>query len=218
MAVAMAAVALAALSGCVPAPKPGTIDIVGDSILFQTFWHRQSEFTAGSPAGASIVSDARLGIGFPDMLAPEAKRAASGRPATLVIALGTNDAGPVDGGWTSADDAELRALMASVSPTACVVLVLPGYADKPAVPSTYRADLTAGRKAMRQAAADRAAKGRATFVADWGAVALAHPELTGDDGIHLAADAPAIPERRVNEAAGKAWTKVLWDGVRHCPS
>lgn len=214
MAVLVAAVALV---GCVPTPKPGTIDVVGDSILFQTFWNRQREFTVGSPSDASIIVDAHPGVGFPDPLEAERARAESGRPAILAIALGTNDAGPVDGGWNATDEQELQDLLAVPSRTTCIVLVLPGYADKPTVPSTYRADLKAARAAIRAAAAARSKAGKPTVVADWGAVALAHPELVGDDGIHLAADAPATPERRVNEAAAKAWTKVLWDGVARCP-
>ena len=200
-----------------PTPKAGTIDIVGDSLAFQANWARPEAFLVGSPKGADVVRDFKPGIGFPDVQAAQEKRAAAARPAILVIALGTNDAGPKDGGWTSADDRELRALMASVSTTSCVVLVLPGHADKPAVTATYRADLASARAAMRKAATDRKAKGQPTVTADWGAVALARPELTVDDGIHLADGAPATPARIVDEAAANAWTKVLWTGVAACP-
>ena len=205
------------LSACVPTPKAGTIDVVGDSIAFQANWARPEAFRAGSPKGADIVLDLRPGIGFPDVLAAERARASSARPATLVIALGTNDAGPADLGWTAADDQELRDLMAAPSSTACVVLVLPGYSDKPAVTSSHRVDLDAARAAMRRAASDRKAKGQPTVIADWGAVARAHPEHTVDDGIHLADDHPGAPNRIVNEAAADAWTKVLWAGVAACP-
>lgn len=212
-----ALLAATGLTACVPTPKVGTIDVVSDSLGFQANWHRPQEFLVGSPKGADIVLDFKPGIGFPDVLAAQRKRAAAARPAIFVIALGTNDAGPKDGGWTSADDKELRDLMAAVSTTSCVVLVLPGHADKPAVTDTYRADLAKARTAMRKAAADRKAQGQPTVVADWGAVALARPELTVDDGIHLADDAPSNPQRIVNEAAADAWTKVLWSGVKVCP-
>lgn len=205
------------LSGCAPTPRPGTIDVVGDSLAFQANWARNREFTAGAPKGADIALDFTPGIGFPDVMAAQRKRVASARPAILVIALGTNDAGPLDGGWSSTDDKELRDLMALPSTKACVVLVLPGHADKPAVTASYRADLKDARDAMRKAAADRKAKGQPTVVADWGAVALARPELTVADGIHLADDAPSAPNRIVNEAAADAWSKVLWTGVNACP-
>jgi hypothetical protein len=205
------------ITACAPTPKAGTIDVVGDSLAFQANWGRNREFTAGAPAGADLFLDFTPGIGFPDVMAAQRKRVAAARPATLVIALGTNDAGPLDGGWTSTDDKELRDLMALPSTKACVVLVLPGHADKPAVTSTYRADLAEARAAMRKAAADRKAKGQPTVVADWGAVALARPDLTVADGIHLADDAPSTPARIVNEDAADAWTKVLWSGVKACP-
>jgi len=213
----LAILASTGLSGCVPTPKAGTIDVVGDSLAFQANWARPKEFLVGSPKGADTALDFRPGIGFPDVMAAERKRVAAARPAILVIALGTNDAGPLDGGWSATDDKELRALMALPSTTTCVVLVLPGAADKPAVTSTYRADLTAARAAMRKAASDRKAKGQPTVVADWGAVALARPDLTVDDGIHLADDAPSTPDRIVNEVAANAWTQVLWSGVAACP-
>jgi hypothetical protein len=205
------------LTGCAPTPKAGTIDVVGDSLPFQANWARPTEFLKGSPAGASVVLDLKPGVGFPDVMAAQRKRVASARPAILVVALGTNDAGYLDGGWDATDDKELRDLMALPSTTACVVLVLPGHADKPAVSAQYRADLKAARAAMRAAAADRKGKGQPTVVADWGAVALAQPGLTVDDGIHLADDAPSAPNRIVNEAAANAWTKVLWAGVAACP-
>jgi hypothetical protein len=217
VAAAVALAASSALSSCAPTPKPGTIDVVGDSIAFQANWGRPDEFLVGRPKGSDVVLDLKPGIGFPDVMAAETERVAAARPATLVIALGTNDAGPADLGWNAADDEELRDLMALPATTSCVVLVLPGYADKPAVSSTYRADLDAARAAMRKAASDRKAKGRPTVVADWGAVARARPELTVDDGIHLADDAPSAPNRIVDEAAADAWTKVLWSGVAACP-
>ncbi|HWJ97845.1 MAG TPA: SGNH/GDSL hydrolase family protein [Acidimicrobiales bacterium] len=213
----LALAASTGLTGCVPTPKAGTIDVVGDSLAFQANWARPAEFLVGSPRGADVALDFRPGIGFPDVMAAQRTRVAAARPAILVVALGTNDAGPLDNGWNAADDKELRALMALPSPTTCVVLVLPGAADKPAVTATYRTDLTAARAAMRKAAADRKAKGQPTVVADWGAVALARPELTVADGIHLADDAPSAPGRIVNEAAANAWTKVLWSGVAACP-
>jgi len=205
------------LTSCAPTPKAGTIDVVGDSLAFQANWARSTEFATGAPRGADLVRDFKPGIGFPDVMAAQRKRVAAARPAILVIALGTNDAGPLDGGWNATDDKELRDLMALPSPKACVVLVLPGHADKPGVASTYRVDLRNARAAMRKAAADRKAAGRPTVVADWGAVALARPELTADDGIHLADGAPSAPSRIVNEAAANAWTKVLWSGVAACP-
>ncbi|MCU1369730.1 MAG: hypothetical protein JWO77_924 [Ilumatobacteraceae bacterium] len=213
----LAVSATTGLTGCAPTPKAGTIDVVGDSLAFQANWGRPTEFLAGSPKGSNVVLDLKPGIGFPDVMAAQRKRVAAARPAILVIALGTNDAGPVDGGWNSADDRELRALMALPSTTTCVVLVLPGHADKPTVTATYRADLKAARAAMRTAAADRRATGQPTVVADWGAVALAQPALTVDDGIHLADGAPSTPDRIVDEAAADAWTKVLWTGVAACP-
>ncbi len=213
----LALLAATGLTGCVPTPKPGTIDIVGDSIAFQANWARPDAFVVGAPRGADVVRDFTPGIGFPDVMTAERKRVQAARPAILVIALGTNDAGPTDQGWNAADDQELRALMALPSTTTCVVLVLPGYSDKPAVTSTQRYDLDAARAAMRKAAADRKAKGQPTVVADWGAVARARPELTIDDGIHLADDAPSTPDRIVDEAAADAWTTVLWTGVASCP-
>ncbi len=204
------------LTGCVPEPTPGTIDIVGDSLAVQASWKRSAEFPVGAPPGSDVLIDAHPGIGFADVLAAERARAAKGRPATLVIALGANDAGPVDGGWEPTDDKQLRDLMGAPSPSACVVLVLPGYSDKPAVTASYRVDLRVARSAMRAAAADRSKRGQPTVVADWGAVALAHPELTGTDGIHLAATAPE-PGRAADEAAATAWTKVVWGGVARCP-
>lgn len=213
----LALLAATGLTGCTPTPKPGTIDIVGDSIAFQANWARPAAFLVGAPRGADVVRDFKPGIGFPDVMTAERTRVASARPAILVVALGTNDAGPADLGWNATDDQELRALMALPSTSTCVVLVLPGYSDKPAVTRTHRVDLDAARAAMRKAAADRRAKGQPTVVADWGAVARARPELTVDDGIHLADGAPSTPDRIVDEAAADAWTRVLWTGVASCP-
>ena len=118
---AAALVTAVALTACAPTPKAGTIDVVGDSLAFQSNWAREAEFRSGAPKGSNLALDLEAGIGFPDVMAAQRARVAAARPAILVIALGTNDAGPFDGGWNAADDKELRDLMALPSTTACVV-------------------------------------------------------------------------------------------------
>ncbi len=193
-----------------PSPTVGTIDLVGDSIAFEAHWARDAEFGAGFPARTDLVNESTPGVRFQDLQPDEEVRVRQvQRPSALVIALGTNNAKMDDGGWTIDDEAEFDTLLHTPADDACVVVVLPGYG--PQADADRKREGDKARAAMAALAATR----DDTVVVDWGAVALAHPELLQADGIHLASDG-ALPGRQANEAAANAFAAVLWDGVARC--
>lgn len=211
----VAALTIALLAGCRPAPTPTarTIDLLGDSITWQAYWGRTRAFEGqGRPPGSSFVVDAKPGAVLADPYDREAARvygASSPRPAVLVVALGTNDALPKTGGWTTEDTATARRLLALPATTACVVVILPGLAAKATVTATMRAEMTEARAALRGVAAERA-RTSPTVVRDWGALVAADPSLTEADGIHLpAGDALAGP--------AAVYARTIWSGVAACP-
>lgn len=71
------------------------------------------------------------------------------------------------------------------------------------------------RAAIEAAARARMDRGSPTVIADWGALAESRPELTRDDGVHLA-DADPPDGQLAEDPAADAWTGVMWDGVARC--
>ncbi|MFN8019163.1 MAG: fibronectin type III domain-containing protein [Acidimicrobiales bacterium] len=195
-----------------PEPTPGTIDVVGDSLLFQATENRRSEFAGeGQPDDTDAITYPYIGMGFHEALPDERRRVVTGgRPSALVLALGTNDSNPDNGGWTTADLADYRAMLHLPSPDACVVVVLPGLGE--AASSGRHANEAVARADMARLAAARPN----TVVVDWQAEVDAHPELLGPDGVHLAEDGE-VAGQRASGAAADAYASTIWQGVAQCP-
>lgn len=194
-----------------PAPTAGTIDLVGDSLTAYMTWGQP--WQTGAPAGSDIVLDAWNGYEFESVHQRELDRVASGRPETLVVALGTNDAGGFSGGWGSDDANQFASLIHAPHPTACVVVVTPGFVEKSgAEPHPFtRLEMLEARAVMTDIAGDMAN----TIVVDWHAIVGASPDLLGEDGIHLANDAPG-PGQFANPEAAAARRDAIWQAVDRC--
>ncbi|HEX8804226.1 MAG TPA: hypothetical protein VF743_08530 [Acidimicrobiales bacterium] len=204
-AAAAGALALAVASGCTPEPTPGSVDVAGDSLTIQAIFAHG--YGVDAPEDLQII--ANIGWRAIDAQPDVSDHAAHGRPATLVVALGTNDSEPTsNGGWDGADVTAFRTLLNTPHPSACVVVVLPGMTS--AAPAAHRAELVEARQALVALANERPR----TVLVDWQAVVDAHPEYIGPDGIHLrwTDEGPADPE------AAAARTALYWSGVRACPA
>ena len=199
---------LAILTACQPTPTPKTIDILGDSLTQQAYWNRDAAFLAqGQPPGSDVVFDAWMGNQFHDVQAAETARVndtEQPRPAIMVIALGTNNALGWTGYWTTSDQQDYDKLLNTPHATTCVVVVLPGFSYKPSIEQKAQEQVSKARSYMKTQALARPK----TVVADWGAIARAHPEYTTDDGIHLVD----------TDAVKNLYAKTIWDGVNSCPA
>ena len=192
----LAAVALLG-AACVPEPRPGSVDVAGDSLTIQAFYN--GGFGEGAPSDLDVIAD--NGWTVAEAQRRVAANAAAGRPSVLVVALATNDAHPWRGGWTSSDVTGFRRMMSTPHPSACVVLVLPGWGAGASIEHGYHMNLA--RSSLRRLATERPR----TVVADWLAVVQAHPEYLRSDGIHLS-----------GLAAWHARSALYWQGVAACPA
>lgn len=184
----------ATLTAC--EPVPGTVDIVGDSLTIQGIlsnpdvepdtdvyaglgWRVDGGYEAPSPQehlDANVVrqdctagdSDCDPNLSYP-------------RPEVVVVALGTNDARPANGGWDLADVGRFDELVnRTVHDDACVAIVLPAYGD--GIAASYAAEVDHARRDLVTVAGWRDGP---TVVADWAEDIAAHPEWIEPDGIHL---------------------------------
>ena len=196
-----------------PAPSAGTIDVIGDSITAQSFWFRDAEWAAqGQPAYSDVLKDAYPGRQFQDIQATERDRIlTSRRPATLVLALGTNNAIVDNGGWTTSDEVAFRSFLDLASPDACVVVVLPGYGSQAS--AAFKAQDDKARAYLAATAPTRPN----TQVVDWGAVTSLHPDYLDTDGIHLDR-LDTLPNQQANPTAANAFAAKIWEGVSQCPN
>jgi hypothetical protein len=199
-----------------PQPLPNTIDIVGDSIATQAFWHRAAQYDAqGRPAGFDVLLDQWMGRSFADVQEQETARANdpdAPRPSILVIAMGTNNAGPYSAGWGADDEADFDRLLRTPHSSSCVVTVLPFYVVKGAQPNVFtRLEMDEARTAMTEQAQERPN----TVVVDWQPYVRSHPSLIKADGIHLNDDAK-LEGDLANADAADAWAAMMWSGVNQC--
>lgn len=192
------------LGACQPEPTPGTVDLVGDSISLQAM-------LAGGGLGAQPGDlETHVGLGWTaaDVLPWVQHQVASGRPETLVVALGVNDASLRNGGWTWGDIAVWVDLLDAPHPEACVVVVLPAVGDG-ASPELHT-EVAEARDSMTHIAERRAGP---TVVTDWGIVVDADPAVLAGDGVHLAeGDGPY----GIDPYAAEAATSLYWQGVEQC--
>jgi len=203
----LAATAIACIPAPVtkPEPTPGSVDVAGDSLTIQAFY--RYGLGLGAPTDVNVI--AYLGWEVGDVQGPVAADVAAGRPEFLVVALATNDANPVDGGgWTGADVDAFRNLFNTPHPSACVVVVLPGWGA--GVSSAWRTELVESRGGLSLLAAQR---GGRTVTVDWLAVVQAHPEYLGPDGIHLRQEGDVVDPQAANARA-----QLYWSGVAACPA
>jgi hypothetical protein len=182
-------------AACVPAPRPGTVDVAGDSLTIQAFFN--GGFGAGAPEDLQVHADNGWQAG--DAQPKISANVARGRPEILVVALATNDANPANGGWSGADVTRFRTLINTPHPDACVVVVTPGYG--PTLGSAYKRELYEARVALRSLIAQRPR----TVEADWYVVVRDHPEYVRSDGIHLS-----------GQPAWHARSALYWSGVARC--
>lgn len=169
--------------------------MAGDSLTIQAFYN--GGFGEGAPTDLQVMAD--NGWTAADVQPEVTAHARAGRPETLVVALGTNDAHPWRGGWTASDVVAFRKLVTTPHADACVVVVTPGYGD--GVTLEYAYYLNQARAALRRLVTERPR----TVEVDWMAVVQAHPEYLQADGIHL-----------TGEAAWHARSALYWQGLTAC--
>lgn len=195
-ALCLATVALAG-AACVPEPRPGSVDVAGDSLTIQAFYN--GGFGEGAPSDLDVIADNGWTVGNAQRRVDA--NILAGRPSVLVVAFATNDAHPWHGGWTSSDVAAFRRMMSAPHPSACVVLVLPGWGAGASIEHGYH--MHQARSALSRLARERPR----TVVVDWLPVLQAHPEYLRPDGIHLS-----------GLAAWHARSALYWQGVAGCPA
>jgi hypothetical protein len=195
--------------------EPGTVTVVGDS-LTQTAAYL---YGPGEGAPPEVEMLAWQGWTAADAQPDLEAAVAAGRADTVVLALGTNDSSVAAGrdGWSAADVERFRQLLATPAPSACVVVVLPGYGagidpSHAAEMEKARTDLVGLADERRHLRASDPNVG-ATVVVDWQAELTAHPQLLNPDGIHLAQD-PA--NSLISADAAAARTGLYWRGVASC--
>lgn len=201
------AVAALAQGYCQPVPEPGTTDLVSDSIGTQAMLAG-----GGLDTQPEDLDTEALGLGWTaaDALPVVREHVADGRPETLVVALGVNDASLRHGGWTWADVAIWVDLFDAPHPDACVVVVLPAVGDGASTELTREVD-----KARHGIDALAGQREGPTVVVDWGAVIAIDQTLLADDDVHLArGDGPY----GISTYAAEAATSLYWQGTAQCPS
>lgn len=200
-------------------PLPGTVELVGDSITFQSFWYHGFLPTAPDDAHRDIY--AWLGWQVRDVQAHVTEKAAQRWPETLIVALGTNDSSVLtewgQDGWTPADLQRFRTLINTVHPSTKVVLVLPGYGA--GVNPNHATQMDLAKQDLTALATERPH----TIVVSWQALIDADPTIMDTDGIHLAWETynnpdgtPALnpdgtPARRVTKHAADTRQQLYWD-------
>jgi len=188
-----------------PTPTPGSVDVAGDSLTIQTFFR----YGLGRNAPTDVHVIAGLGWKVGDVQPGLTADAAAGRPATLIVALGTNDSHPVHGfGWGGEDADAFRALMNTPHASACVVVVLPGYGA--GITPAWRTEMDEARGALNFLALQR---GGRTVVVDWMPIVQAHPDYLMDDGVHLRQVDDVVDAR-----AADARAQLYWSGMAACPA
>jgi hypothetical protein len=186
-------------------PTPGSVDVAGDSLTIQTFFR----YGPGQGAPDDVKTVAGLGWKVGDVQPTITADVAAGRPAVLIVALGTNDSHPVQGfGWNGDDANAFRTLMTSPHPSACVVVVLPGYGA--GISPAWRTEMDEARGALNFLAIQR---GGRTVVADWQPIVQAHPEYLLSDGVHLRQEGDVVDAR-----AAAARSQLYWSGMAACPA
>jgi hypothetical protein len=202
---ALVATALVA-AGCKPEPVPGSVDLVGDSITFQAMF-----VGGGLPEQPEDLQRAvDIGWQASDVLGWVQDQVADERPEALIVALGTNDAAPRNGGWTASDVATWDELLNAPHTDSCVVVILPALGD--AAPQDHRDQVELARQGITSVAQTREGP---TVIEDWGLVIAADPSVLAEDGVHMAKDADG-PYGLSVEAA-QARTSLYWQGLANCP-
>lgn len=167
-----AALALSASACEKQPPVPGHVSVAGDSLTFQG--------NLFDGPGHDWDLDGKVGLGWEaEDAQPRLQADVEGQasPAVLVVALGQNDAG-AKGGLSTADRADLSALLNTVHPDARVVLVKPAYLGTS--PSRQ-----AGIAAYRSWVDGVIERHPTWVVVDWLPIVQAHPEYLGPDCFHL---------------------------------
>jgi hypothetical protein len=131
---------------------------------------------------------------------------ADGRPETLVVALGTNEA---NRGWTWADIAAWVDLLNAPHPDACVAIVLPAVGES-ADPGV-KERIEDSRAVIPDLAEDREGDG-GVVITDWRDVITEDPTILDPDGIHLAWEEDGV----VSEPAAQARMSIYWESARQC--
>ncbi|HEX8804492.1 MAG TPA: SGNH/GDSL hydrolase family protein, partial [Acidimicrobiales bacterium] len=155
-------------------------------------------FGVGAPADLKVIA----GLGWTAAQAQPrlSTDISNGRPAILVEALGTNDSNPACcGGWTSDDVNRFRLMINSPHPSACVVVVLPGYG--PGATQAHKDAMYRARLSLRRLIAERPR----TVEVDWYPLVRDDPSLVEADGIHL--------------SGAESWaarSSLYWEGVAKC--
>jgi hypothetical protein len=185
--------------------EPGTILVVGDSIVSSAFANHDRRFTSAAPRGYEVVVDAFMGQETTDHTTIVRQFATRNQPSRLVIELGTNDA--FDRGWTDVDAANYAALLDATPPRTCVTVVLPAVSpDGVAFKRAATADASA---AIRRLVASRPNR----RVVDFAAFQEAHPTFIASDGIHLRTDGSAGTDPDEVLDTYRDW---LWSAVDRC--
>jgi hypothetical protein len=191
--------------------EPGEVYVIGDS-LTSTAWNAHG-VGKGAPEDLTITA-------WPGWSAAEAQPSlevavAQHKVDTLILALGTNDStyAYAREGWNGADVEHFRQLLATPDPSACVVVVLPGYG--PGIEPSHAVEMNEARADLTRLAEERRADpaNGPTVVVDWQTQLTVRPDLVGPDGIHLVND-PAIGWPTAKASAAR--TGLYWHGVAGC--
>lgn len=197
-------VLLAALA-CKPEPQPGSVDVVGDSITVQAL-------VAGTQAGPDdVVTHAGLGWTAADVAPWVDAQVDGGRPETLVIALGSNDAALRNGGWTWADVATWVDLVNAPHEDACVAVLLPAVGD--GADPAYAAQIDEARHGIVTVLQHHRTGDGPTVVEDWADWTTTTPGVLADDGLHLA---PGDGPHGIDPAAADTRLAATWSAAAAC--
>lgn len=192
-------IGLAAFFATACRPLPGTVDVAGDSVSAQAFGYTPTRPGVTNGADTEAV---RYGWACGDVDGIVQQHVNRARPATLIVALGPNDA--LDG-WTWDDRHCFDRLVDTIlDPTACAVFVLPAW-GAPLEGSQWALNMGRARNSLTAVAGERQAAGRPTVVVDWTPIIAAHPEYLDAGGIHL-----------TGEPAAGARLQLYADGAAQC--
>lgn len=155
--------------------------LLGDSLTEQAFGILGGP-TAGAPAHLRRWSH----VGWTLRAAADHAGTAvtSSRTATLLLAVGPNDAAEWDHGWNADDVARWQGVLDRAPASTCVAVVLPGW-GAPLDGTPWAQAMARMRADVTEMVAARQAAGSPTITVDWQPVVTAHPDYLAADGIHI---------------------------------
>lgn len=209
-AIALFALLVVILAGCLQNPVDDEIYVMGDSIVWQSVVHAEAD--PNRPAG-NYEWHAAPGAQYSHLIDRADHRANDKllSPEIALIILGTNDAEEINGdGWSAQDEANWDNLVLDTfHDDTCVVVVLPWMG--PGMRASLVAELSEARPYMANLAAQRAAQGHPTVTLDAQSLPV---DIIDEDGIHLAYESLENPIP--TEEVARVRLALYWDGINQC--